>query len=204
MPEATPRWRLDATPDPTACARTLATAFHREPALSWICGTSQTVRTHWFTTTLRTHATLPGALRYAVTATSDGRQVASAVLTPPGAAPGIPARAAWAARTGLRCGPAALGRTLRYLRHAETVCPPGAWTLEFIGVRPDSAGHGAGRLLLDHLLATTPAPAGIFLTTADPTNVPLYRHLGFTELQRTPLGPLTVTAMTSPGRPGPT
>ncbi|MEU3747732.1 MULTISPECIES: GNAT family N-acetyltransferase [Streptomyces] len=201
MGETTPPWRIDVRPDPATCARTLAAAFHREPALSWICGASQTLRTQWFDTTLRTHATLPGALRYAATTTSDARPVAAAVLTPPGAAPGIPARAAWAARTGLRCGPSALGKTLRYLHHAEALVPTGAWTLEFIGARPDSAGRGAGRFLLDHVLATAPAPAGFFLTTADPANVPLYRRFGFTELQRTVLGPLTVTAM---ARPGPT
>ncbi|MEU7072418.1 GNAT family N-acetyltransferase [Streptomyces narbonensis] len=199
MPEATPRWTVDAHPDPAACARTLAAAFYREPAVSWICGTSQVVRTRWFDATLRTHAALPGARRYAVTATSDGRPVASAVLTPPGAAPGIPARAAWAARTGLRCGPSVLWKTLRYLHHAEAAPPEGVWTLEFVGVRPDSAGRGAGGFLLDHVLAAVPAPAGFFLTTADPANVPLYRSFGFTELQRTALGPLAVTTMVRPG-----
>ncbi|MEV4940550.1 GNAT family N-acetyltransferase [Streptomyces zaomyceticus] len=106
---------------------------------------------------------------------------------------------AWAARTALRCGPGVLWRTLRYLHDAEAHIAAGAWTLEFIGVRPDSAGHGAGRLLIDHVLATTDAPAGFFLTTADPANVGLYRRFGFTELRRTALATLTVTAM---GRPG--
>lgn len=199
MSETASQWRIDANPGPATCARTLAAAFQQEPAVSWICGASRTLRTHWFDTTLRTHATLPGALRYAVTSRSDARPIAAAVLTPPGAAPGVPARAAWAARTGLRCGPSALGKTLRYLHQAEALAPAGAWTLEFIGVRPDSMGRGAGRFLLDHVLAATTAPAGFFLTTADPANVPLYRRFGFTELQRTVLGPLTVTAMARPG-----
>ncbi|WP_406079709.1 GNAT family N-acetyltransferase [Streptomyces zaomyceticus] len=197
MPETTPRWRIEPDPDPVTCARALAAAFAREPTLSWICGTSRTARNHWFEATLRTHAALPGSLRHALT-TPDGRTVAAAVLTPPGATPGASARAAWAARTALRCGPAALRKTLRHLHHAEAHAPVGAWTLEFIGVRPDSAGHGAGRLLMDHVLATTDAPAGFFLTTADPANVALYGRFGFTELQRTTMASLTVTAMVRP------
>ncbi len=78
--------------------------------------------------------------------------------------------------------------------------------LDLIGVRPGTAGRGAGRYLLDHVLAATPAQAGFFLTTADPANVPLYRLFGFADLRRTTLGPLDVRAMVKPGagtRPGP-
>ncbi|MFD3776083.1 GNAT family N-acetyltransferase [Streptomyces sp. NPDC058612] len=92
------------------------------------------------------------------------------------------------ARTGLRCGPRALGRTLRHLDTTDAGAPPGAWTLEFVGVRPGLTGRGAGRLLLNHVLATTPAPHSLYLTTADPANVRLYRHFGFTALRETPLG----------------
>ncbi|MGW6820744.1 GNAT family N-acetyltransferase [Streptomyces sp. NPDC055005] len=188
-------WRIDTTPDPVACAHALAAAFAREPAVSWICGPSRAVRTHWFETTLRTHATLDGARRHALVG-PDGVAVAAAVLTPPLATPTIGARALWAARTGVRCGPRALRRTLRHLHHGEGLTPDGTWTLEFIGVRPDLAGRGAGGALLDHVLTTTHAPAGFFLTTADPATVPLYRRFGFTVLRRTSLGSLEITAMT--------
>ncbi|MFC8276541.1 GNAT family N-acetyltransferase [Streptomyces sp. NPDC057271] len=198
MSEGARKWRIESNPDPAACARTLAVAFACEPGVSWICGASETVRTHWFEATLRAHATLPGALRYLLT-TPGGQPVASAVLTPSGAVPKASVRAVWAARTGMRCGPPALWRTLRYLHRSEAATPAGAWTLEFIGVRPDIAGHGAGRFLLDHVLAATEAPAGFFLTTADPANVPFYRRFGFTDLQRTVLGRLDVTAMARPG-----
>ncbi|MFG3406622.1 GNAT family N-acetyltransferase [Streptomyces sp. NPDC048142] len=198
MSEPTGQWRIDADPAPAVCARVLAAAFAQEPAVSWICGASESVRTHWFEATLRAHATLSGARRHVLT-DSGGRPVAAAVLTPPGAAPAAGARAVWAARTGIRCGPGTFRRTLRYLHLAEPAAPTGAWTLEFIGVRPDMAGRGAGRALLDRLLTTTRAPAGFFLTTADPANVPLYRHFGFTVLHRTALGPLRITAMSRPG-----
>ncbi|AWZ08546.1 GNAT family N-acetyltransferase [Streptomyces sp. ICC4] len=201
MPEtvAGGSWRIDPAPDPAACAELLAAAFAREPAVSWICGDSAPVRTHWFRATLRTHAGLDGARRTALVG-ADGRLLAAAVLTPPGATPAAGARALWAARTGLRCGPRALGRTLRYLDVSGGNAPPGLWTLEFVGVRPDLTGRGAGRLLLDHVLATTPAPHGLYLTTADPTNVPLYQHFGFTTQRKTPLGPLSVTSMSRGGK----
>ncbi|PCG87407.1 hypothetical protein CIB93_02980 [Streptomyces sp. WZ.A104] len=198
MPEAARKWRIVSNPDPAACARTLAAAFASEPAVSWICGSSETVRTHWFEATLRAHATLPGARRYMLT-TPGGQPVGSAVLTPSGAVPGASDRAVWAARTGIRCGPPALWRTLRYLRHSEASAPADAWTLEFIGVRPDVAGRGAGRFLLDHVLAATEAPAGFFLTTADPANLSYYRRFGFTDLHWTALGRLGITAMARPG-----
>ncbi|AQT74972.1 MULTISPECIES: GNAT family N-acetyltransferase [Streptomyces] len=190
MPE--PSWRIDTDPDPVACADLLASAFAREPAVSWICGDSATARTHWFRSTLRTHAGLAGARRAALVG-PDGRLLAAAVLTPPGATPSAAARAGWAARTVRHCGPRALGRTLRYLRATEAGAPPGSWTLEFIGVRPDLTGRGAGRVLLDHVLSTA---HDTYLTTADPSNVPLYGHFGYTALRETRLGPLTITSMT--------
>ncbi|MEU2076937.1 GNAT family N-acetyltransferase [Streptomyces sp. NPDC013489] len=200
MPEPTAEhsWRIDTGPDPLACADLLAAAFAREPAVSWICGDSARARTHWFRATLRTHARLDGARRHAVVG-ADGRLLAAAVLTPPRATPGIGARALWASRTVLRCGPRALGRTLRYLDATSGGATPEAWTLEFVGVRPDLSGRGVGRLLLNHVLAVTPAPRGLYLTTADPANVPLYEHFGFAALGRTPLGPLSVTSMSRAG-----
>ncbi|WP_030960556.1 GNAT family N-acetyltransferase [Streptomyces sp. NRRL S-378] len=187
-------WRIEADPEPGACADLLAAAFAREPAVTWICGGSVSARTHWFRNTVRTHAGLAGARRTALS-DADGRLLAAAVLTPPGATPSAGARALWAARTLLRSGPRALGRTLRYLGATEGGAPAGAWTLEFIGVRPALTGRGAGRALLDHVLSAVPAEAGVCLTTADPSNVGLYRHFGFSPLGEAEVGPLTVTSM---------
>ncbi|MFD9302086.1 GNAT family N-acetyltransferase [Streptomyces sp. NPDC060048] len=196
---AAPSWRIDTDPDPATCADLLAAAFAREPTVSWICGGSAPARNHWFRATLRTHAGLAGARRTALVG-ADGRLLAAAVLTPPDATPAAGARTLWAARTGLRCGPRALGRTLRYLDATDGGAPLGAWTLEFVGVRPDLTGRGAGRLLLDHVLATTPAPHDLYLTTADPANVPLYHHFGFATLRQTPLGPLSISSMSRAGK----
>ncbi|MFF2773404.1 GNAT family N-acetyltransferase [Streptomyces sp. NPDC058052] len=190
---------VDDRPGTAECVRVLAAAFVREPAVRWITGGSGRVRHAWFDATLRTQEALPGARRHLL-ADASGAPVAAAVLTPPGAGPGPLAAGAWTARVAARCGPAALARTLRHLHAAERLAPPGAWTLEFVGVVPEAAGRGAGRLLLDHVLGALPAGAGVFLTTADPANVPLYRRFGFTLLERVPIGPLVTAAM---GRPAP-
>ncbi|MGW6983457.1 GNAT family N-acetyltransferase [Streptomyces sp. NPDC054932] len=187
----------DDSPSPARCVPVLAAAFVREPAMTWISGGSDRVRRAWFTAILRTHATLHGSRRHLLT-DGHGRAVAAALLTPPAAVPAGPARAAWAVRTLVGCGPRALVRTLRYLHRTEAEAPPGAWTLEFIGVEPESAGRGAGGQLLGHVLAETPAPGGIFLTTADESNVRLYHRFGFTTLRRLTVGPLEVTAMWRP------
>ncbi|MFF9014846.1 hypothetical protein ACF09C_17990 [Streptomyces sp. NPDC014870] len=209
MTEEAAMAEIDDRPRPEECARVLAAAFDREPATAWITGGSERVRHSWFATTLRTHATLPGARRHLLT-DGAGTPLAAAVLTPPRAAPGAAARAGWAAHTLARCGPRALGRTLRYLSRTEEMVPEGAWTLEFVGVVRRAAGRGVGRRILDHVLdavdavdgeeGTGGAGGGVFLTTADPVNVGLYRHFGFTVLGDVRVGPVVTTAMWRPGR----
>ncbi|MEV7284350.1 GNAT family N-acetyltransferase [Streptomyces sp. NPDC093252] len=202
------------------CAAVLAAAFAREPATRWICGDSTAVRERWFAATLATQATLPGARRTVLADAGRGASapvpptaaaprrtaapipVAAAVLTPPGAEPSARAATAWTLAALRHCGPRALLRTLRYLRVTEPQAPPGAWTLEFLGVAPQARGRGAGGRLLTHTVDTVPARDGIFLTTADPANEPFYAHHGFGVLSRTALGGLTVTAMWRPGRGG--
>ncbi|MEU8776886.1 GNAT family N-acetyltransferase [Streptomyces sp. NPDC048606] len=191
---------FDDHPPSARCAEVLSEAFAWEPATVWITGGSARTRRAWFDATLRTQAGLPGARRHLLL-DGGGLPVAAAVLTPPGAAPRAPALLAWSGATLTRCGPRALSRTLRYVRATEPEAPPGAWTLEFVGVRPALAGRGAGRLLLDHVLAGAPAPGGVFLTTADAANVALYRRFGFTTLRSVAVGPVETTAM---WRPAPT
>ncbi|MFF9870045.1 GNAT family N-acetyltransferase [Streptomyces sp. NPDC013953] len=141
---------------------------------------------------------LPGDARRYTLAPRDGRPIAAAVLSPPATVPSPAAQARWATHTLTRCGPLALRRTLRYLRRTEADVPEGGWTLEFIGVAPAAAGRGAARQLIDRLLVDT--PAGVFLTTADPTNVALYQRFGFDPLRHLTVGPLNVAAMYRPDR----
>ena len=85
---------IDDCPTVDACARVLADAFAREPAVSCVGGGSSAARENWFAATLRADATLPGSLRYALT--GDGsRPIAVAILTPPGAALSPAAQAQW-------------------------------------------------------------------------------------------------------------
>ncbi|MEV6523723.1 GNAT family N-acetyltransferase [Longispora sp. NPDC051575] len=159
----------------------LAGAFVREPGMAWLCGDR---KLPWFAATAR----LPGTVARSAPS-------AAALLTPPGHRPGQAAQLAWTARVATRCGPGAVRRTLTYLRAAERHKPAGAWTLEFIGVLPRARGTGAGRLLLDRILAEF---GDVWLTTADPANVPLYRHFGFAVTGEWRVGPLGVTGMRHP------
>ncbi|CRK56490.1 hypothetical protein [Alloactinosynnema sp. L-07] len=152
----------------------LAAAFATEPGMTWLCGSR---KAPWFAATIR----LPGVR----TITEPG---AAALVTGPGT-PGTLAQLAWTGRVLLGCGPRAVRRTLTYLAATEALKPAGASTLEFIGVRPESRGHGVARRIIDGIAGP------VFLTTADPTNVALYHRLGFAVTAELPVGPLTVTAM---------
>ncbi|MGK8523973.1 hypothetical protein ACRS6B_21565 [Nocardia asteroides] len=144
--------------------------------MSWVAGDR---KRHWFAATAR--------LPHLVTRTAPG---AAALLSPPGTAPGAVAQLAWTTRVLLRCGPASVYRTLVYTRAAQRRKPSRAWTLEFIGA--ERPGHRAGGRLLEMILAEF---GDLWLTTADPDNVPLYRHFGFTVTDHWSLGALDVRAL---------
>jgi GNAT superfamily N-acetyltransferase len=65
--------------------------------------------------------------------------------------------------------------------------------VEQISVHPDHQGRGVGRALLDHVRAWAAdrSMAAVTLTTFRevPWNAPLYRHLGFVDLDDHELGP---------------
>lgn len=64
--------------------------------------------------------------------------------------------------------------------------------LNMLGVLPHRRGRGYGRLLLDrvHALArATPGCRGVSLTTEDPANVEIYRHVGYEVVGEAWIGP---------------
>jgi GNAT superfamily N-acetyltransferase len=65
--------------------------------------------------------------------------------------------------------------------------------VEQVSVHPDHQGHGVGRELLDHVRAWAldRGLAAVTLTTFRdvPWNAPLYRHLGFVDLEAHEIGP---------------
>lgn len=69
----------------------------------------------------------------------------------------------------------------------------GAAHVEQVSVHPDHQGTGVGRALLEHVRrwAAERAMAAVTLTTFRevPWNAPLYRHLGFVDLDEDELGP---------------
>jgi GNAT superfamily N-acetyltransferase len=186
---------LSARPAAAACADVLAAAFAEEPALRWICGPGGPGRHRWFAATARAHAGVPGARRYLLT--DGGAAVAAALVTPPAGQPGPLARLAWTVRVAVGCGPATVRRTLALLAATEAAHPAGAWTLDFVGVLPTARGRGAGRALLDRVIADA-AGEPLFLTTADPANVGLYRRFGWRQTGDFRVGPVRGVAMCRP------
>ncbi|QSQ16068.1 GNAT family N-acetyltransferase [Myxococcus landrumensis] len=68
------------------------------------------------------------------------------------------------------------------------------WTLEFIGVAERARGKGLTRVLMSRIEADL-SPSALFLTTADPRNVPMYQHLGFTVHRALEMDGLSISAM---------
>ncbi|XXF79663.1 GNAT family N-acetyltransferase [Myxococcaceae bacterium GXIMD 01537] len=181
----------EAGPIP-ACAAVLASAFAREPGMCWVCGPGVVSKQHWFETTLAMLHTLPGARRYS--AVRGEEVLAVAIVSPPQEVPSLSRQLSWLASTGLACGVGCVQRTLRYLRASERLKPAGSWTLEFIGVADSARGQGLSRSLVARIERDL-KDAPLFLTTADPRNVPLYQHLGFSGVGTLTLDALSVTAM---------
>ncbi|MCE9670544.1 GNAT family N-acetyltransferase [Myxococcus stipitatus] len=161
--------------------------------MDWVCGPNEAMLRAWFTATLALSESLPDARRYA--AARGDELLASAVLSPPSQKPGVSRQLRWLLATGRACGWRCVQRTLRYLRATEPLKPSGHWTLEFIGVASQARGQGLARVLLERIERSVPG-APLFLTTADPRNVPMYRHLGFIERHALELDGLSITAMT--------
>ncbi|MFI6448708.1 GNAT family N-acetyltransferase [Kitasatospora sp. NPDC050543] len=66
----------------------------------------------------------------------------------------------------------------------------GCLHIEQVSVHPDHARRGVGRALIDHLAASTDAPALTLTTFADvPWNAPYYRRCGFRPLAGAELTP---------------
>ena len=113
----------------------------------------------------------------------DGSLVAAAVLTLPVEPEPPPDLAQIAADAWRDLGDAA---RLRYDAYAAAASFFGALPphhhLNMIGVRRAHAGTGLGRVLLDAvrtMAAEDSSSAGVSLTTENPRNVELYRHVGF-------------------------
>jgi GNAT superfamily N-acetyltransferase len=90
------------------------------------------------------------------------------------------------AATGVAAFPAAS----RVLNHLDTMHPVGApfWYLGVLGVDPVQQGRGVGSdLLASGLRLCDAACVGVYLETAEPTNLPFYARFGFTELRAAPM-----------------
>ncbi|MGA5820922.1 GNAT family N-acetyltransferase [Kitasatospora sp. NPDC094028] len=101
--------------------------------------------------------------------------------------PGTPGELAHYLHDGLALAAVVDGTIAGYLL-AEPV--DGALHIEQVSVHPAHARRGIGRALIDHLAATTDAPALTLTTFADvPWNAPYYARLGFRPLADRELTP---------------
>jgi len=174
----------------------LADAFADEPGMRWLCGRSRARRRAWFVATERLLAQRPGSRRYLLL--QDGRLMATQWVTTPTGQPPVLAQLGWLAEVLLGCGPTVVVRTAAYRRKEEAFIPARATILEFLGVLEEARGTGLGGILLRWAMAealTGPGATPVHLSTSDPRNVEIYRHLGFTVDGSFQLKSLEVTAM---------
>jgi ribosomal protein S18 acetylase RimI-like enzyme len=162
-----------------AVAGTLARAFHDDPVMTWLFGERDRPRlrrlTRFFASETRRH------LRHDDTVlTADGHPGA-AMWARPGRW-----RTSWAdliravplmvAGVGPR-----LPRALRGLDLVERGHPREPhWYLAFVGTDPDHRGRGAGRAVIDPVLADCDAGGlGAYLESSRPENLSYYEQFGF-------------------------
>lgn len=178
------------------CAELLADAFVEEPGMRWLCGPNRSRRLAWFTATEQLLEQRGGTRRYLLL--RDGRPVATQWVTTPASQPPVTAQLRWLTKVLIGCGPAVVARTAVYRRKEEKFIPPRATILEFLGVLDEARGTGLGGVLLRRALAdalTGPYSAPVHLSTADPRNVEIYRHLSFKVDGSFKLSHIHVTAM---------
>ncbi len=101
--------------------------------------------------------------------------------------------------------PGLADRMARYDEIAEKYKPPAPhYYLGVIGMDPTMRGLGLGTRLLDlfcELSARDPVSSGVYLETANPSNVRFYERAGFEETGRGSLGGATLRCMYLPHRP---
>ncbi len=113
----------------------------------------------------------------------DGRLAGVALVSFPDGPPSPPTLASLREEVWGRLGSDARARYGAFTRAAAGLITTDPHIhLNMIGVRRSLHGRGLGHRLIDavHRLAgETPDAAGVTLTTEDPANVPIYRHLGY-------------------------
>ena len=170
--------------DADEAAAVLAEAFRTYPTTAWFFDGDAVAR----------EDALAALVRFFVTARllrgepvlgvrHDARLVAVALVSDPAGGGSPPELAQEREALWARVGQAARGR---YEAYGAAVAPlleePGSLHVNLVGVHPSGRGRGLARRLFDHvhaLAATISSGRGVSLTTEDPANVALYRHLGY-------------------------
>jgi GNAT superfamily N-acetyltransferase len=98
--------------------------------------------------------------------------------------------------------PGLADRFAEYDAVEERAHPQGpVWHPDVIAVDPARQGEGIGRRLTERFIAGSdrdPASSGVCPEASNPSNLPLYRHIGFVERASGPVGEATLWAMFRP------
>lgn len=175
------------------CAKLLGESFQNEPGLNWLCPDDR--RELWFVET--TKLILSSEKSELITMNDEnGKFAACALVTPPHFKPKVIAQMGWLWGVWNQCGWSVVAKTFRYLSKSEKAKKPSDYCLEFIGVSDRHRGKGLSRKLIEFIRAKT-GNDKLFLTTADPKNVDLYKHLGFSLIHKEYFSEIAVFAMRS-------
>jgi len=190
--------RLLEMSEVAASAAVLASAFSGDPLLVWSCGARERAGMH---ASARMTSALWTRARSAFGYFENGRLVASALYQKPEAHVSVlGALRAGLWRLPLRAGPVGTRRILYTFGVADRfkaslLGSEPHFYLDTLGVRAESARRGLGpRLLLEsvaELRRERPVPC--FLLTHLPSNVALYRRLGFEVIGECPVPKTPIT-----------
>ena len=185
--------------DLDSAVEALGAAFAADPLISFLFAPAQVRRDEcaleFFRLLLgaRLECSMPALIA------RDGRRIVGAVMGYDTSRPDWPAplRERWERlMTGV---PALVERLGRYEGLAGAYMPPDPhYYLGVLGVAPGEQGRGIGSTLLASfcaLSAADPRSAGVYLETANPANLPLYRRGGFAVTGEGTLGTATLWCM---------
>ncbi|MCU0464094.1 MAG: GNAT family N-acetyltransferase [Anaerolineae bacterium] len=174
-------------------AALLADAFRDDPGMAYLCqsgraGYNQRLRA-WFGAMLR----LQAANHQPIVTLSLGEElVGCAVMTAPNARLRFFSLIRWMVTVGWGLGLRGLWRTLAHIQRLAAYQPYAPhFRLEFIAVALRYQGKGYSRALLDDLhqrALAHPDSVGVWLETANATNVPLYQRFDYIVSAQTTIG----------------
>jgi ribosomal protein S18 acetylase RimI-like enzyme len=181
-------------------AEVLVQAFQDDPGMGYLCQQNQagyTTRLQgWFRSMLRLQLTN----RQPVFALlMEDNYVGAAVVTNPQPHLKPLSLLHWLWQSLYASGIVSIRHTLDHIQQSASQYPGSPHLrLDFLAVHPAKQGKSYSRILLEAVhqhAAAHPESTGVWLETANPTNVPLYEHFGYRVSGGIPMGHLTTVTL---------